>query len=68
MKINTSQLLALLLAIGIIMLYIFGVDRDYSIATKDVKAYDKLMARNEKSNRIKKSIISTLEKLSLIHI
>ena len=64
MKINTSQLLALLLAIGVIMLYIFGVDRDYSFVTKDVNEYDKLMVRNEKSNRIKKSIISTLENIA----
>ena len=58
MNINTSQLLALLLAIGVIMLYIFGVERDYSFVTKDVNEYDKLMVRNKKSNRIKKSIIS----------
>ena len=64
MNINTSQLLALLLAIGVIMLYIFGVERDYSFVTKDVNEYDKLMVRNEKSNRIKKSIISTLEKIA----
>ena len=64
MKINTSQLLALLLAIGVIMLYIFGVRRDYSFVTKDVNEYDKLMVRNEKSNRIKKSIISTLENIA----
>ena len=57
MNINTSQLLALILAIGVIMLYIFGVERDYSFVTKDVNEYDKLMIRNEKSNRIKKSII-----------
>ena len=64
MNINTSQLLALLLAIGVIMLYIFGVERDYSFVTKDVNEYDKLMARNEKSNQIKKSIISTLENIA----
>lgn len=64
MNINTSQLLALLLAIGVIMLYIFGVERDYSFVTKDVNEYDKLMVRNEKSNRIKKSIISTLENIA----
>ena len=64
MKINTSQLLALLLAIGVIMLYIFGFERDYSFVTKDVNEYDKLMVRNEKSNRIKKSIISTLENIA----
>ena len=46
------------------MLYIFGVERDYSFVTKDVNEYDKLMVRNEKSNRIKKSIISTLEKIA----
>ncbi|MEL0174202.1 MAG: hypothetical protein VW904_05665 [bacterium] len=64
MNINTSQLLSLLLAIGVIMLYIFGVERDYSFVTKDVNEYDKLMVRNEKSNRIKKSIISTLENIA----
>ena len=64
MNINTSPLLALLLAIGVIMLYIFGVERDYSFVTKDVNEYDKLMVKNEKSNRIKKSIISTLENIA----
>ena len=64
MNINTSQLLALLLAIGVIILYIFDVERDYSFVTKDVNEYDKLMVRNEKSNRIKKSIISTLENIA----
>lgn len=64
MNINTSQVLALLLAIAVIMLYIFGVEREYSFVTKDVNEYDKLMIRNEKSNRIKKSIISTLEKIA----
>ena len=64
MNINTSQLLALLLAIAVVMLYIFGVEREYSFVTKDVNEYDKLMVRNEKSNRIKKSIISTLEKIA----
>tara|TARA_B100000575_G_scaffold265746_1_gene242552 strand:+ start:190 stop:708 length:519 start_codon:yes stop_codon:yes gene_type:complete len=63
-NINTSQLLALLLAIAVIMLYIFGVEREYSFVTKDVNEYDKLLVRNEKSNRIKKSIISTLEKIA----
>ena len=64
MNINTSQLLALLFAIAVIMLYIFGTEREYSFVTKDVNEYDKLMVRNEKSNRIKKSIISTLEKIA----
>ena len=64
MNINTSQFLALLLAIAVVMLYIFGVEREYSFVTKDVNEYDKLMVRNEKSNRIKKSIISTLEKIA----
>ena len=64
MNINTSQLLAILLAIGVIILYILGDERDYSFVTKDVNEYNKLMVRNEKSNLIKKSIISNLENIA----
>ena len=61
MKINTSQILALIIALGVVLLFIFGTDEDYIRPTKTVNEYDQVMIRNEKSNRIKKSIISTLE-------
>ena len=61
MNINTSQFLALIIAIGVILLFIFGPEKDYVRPTKTVNEYDKVMIRNKKSNRIKKSIISTLE-------
>ena len=57
MNINISQLLALVIAIGVILLFIFGPEKDYVRPTKTVNEYDKVMIRNEKSNRIKKSII-----------
>ena len=61
MKINTSQFLALLIAIGVLMLFIFGPKKDYVPPTKVVNEYDDVLIKNEKSNKIKKSIISTLE-------
>ena len=61
MNINISQFLALIIAIGVILLFIFGPEKDYVIPPKTVNEYDKVLLRNEKSNRIKKSIISTLE-------
>ena len=61
MNINTSQFLALLIAIGVIMLFIFGPKKDYVPATKIVNEYDQVLLKNLKSNHIKKSIISTLE-------
>ena len=61
MKINTSQILALVIALGVVLLFIFGSEEDYIRPTKTVNEYDQVMIRNEKSNRIKKSIISTLE-------
>ena len=61
MNIKKSQFLALLIAIGIIMLFIFGAKEDYVPATKIVNEYDQVLVKNQKSNHIKKSIISTLE-------
>ena len=61
MKFNISQFLALLIAIGVVMLFIFGPERKYLPPIKVVNKYDEVLIKNKKSNRIKKSIISTLE-------
>ena len=61
MKLNISQFLALLIAIGVVMLFIFGPERKYLPPIKVVNEYDEVLIKNKKSNRIKKSIISTLE-------
>ncbi|MDC0164806.1 hypothetical protein OAI82_00320 [bacterium] len=61
MKLNISQFLALLIAIGVVMLFIFGPEREYLPPIKVVNEYDEVLIKNKKSNRIKKSIISTLE-------
>ncbi len=61
MKLNLSQFLALLIAIGIIMLFIFGPEKEYLPPRKIVNEYDEVLIKNKKSNEIKKSIISTLE-------
>jgi|TARA_B100000497_G_C7601336_1_gene361297 homospermidine synthase len=61
MKFNISQFLALLIAIGVVMLFIFGPERKYLPPIKVVNEYDEVLIKNKKSNRIKKSIISTLE-------
>ena len=61
MKFNISQFLALLIAIGVVMLFIFGPEREYLQPIKVVNEYDEVLIKNKKSNRIKKSIISTLE-------
>ncbi|MDA9935465.1 hypothetical protein N9C41_02660 [Candidatus Marinimicrobia bacterium] len=61
MKLNLSQFLALLIAIGVVMLFIFGPEREYLPPKKVVNKYDEVLIKNKKSNKIKKSIISTLE-------
>ena len=61
MKLNLSQFLALLIAIGIIMLFIFGPEKENLPPRKVVNEYDEVLIKNKKSNEIKKSIISTLE-------
>ena len=64
MKISSSQVLAFFAAIGVIFLFVFGTERDFTMPTETVNEYDKMMVRNEKANKIKKSIISTLERIA----
>ena len=64
MKISSSQILAFFAAIGVIFLFIFGTERDFTMPTETVNEYDKMMVRNKKANKIKKSIISTLERIA----
>ena len=64
MKISSSQMLAFFAALGIIFLFVFGTERDFTIPTETVNEYDKMMVRNKKANKIKKSIISTLERIA----
>ena len=64
MKISSSQILAFFAAIGVIILFIFGTERDFTMPTETVNEYDKMMVRNKKANKIKKSIISTLERIA----
>ena len=64
MKISSSQLLAFFAAIGIVFLFVFGTERDFTMPTETVNEYDKMMIRNKKANKIKKSIISTLERIA----
>ena len=64
MKISSSQILAFFAAIGVIILFIFGTERDFIMSTETVNEYDKMMVRNKKANKIKKSIISTLERIA----
>ncbi len=64
MKISSSQLLAFFAAIGIVFLFVFGTERDFTMPTETVDEYDKMMIRNKKANKIKKSIISTLERIA----
>ena len=59
MKLNISQFLALLIAIGVVMLFIFGPERKYLPPIKVVNEYDEVLIKNKKSNRIKKSINRT---------
>ena len=61
MKISSSQSLAFLAAIGILLLFVFGTEREFSVPVKTINEYDKMMARNAKANTIKQSIVSTLE-------
>ena len=64
MKISSSQILAFFAAIGVIFLFIFGTERDFTMPSETVNEYDKMMVRNKKANKIKKSIISTLERIA----
>ena len=61
MKLNISQFFALLIAIGVVMLFIFRSEKEYLPPKKVVNEYDTVLIKNKKSNKIKKSIISTLE-------
>ena len=64
MKISSSQMLAFFAALGIIFLFVFGTERDFRMPVETVNEYDQMMVRNKKANKIKKSIISTLESIA----
>ena len=64
MKISSSQSLAFFAAIGIILLFVFGTEREFSMPVKTINEYDKMMVRNTKANTIKQSIVSTLEMIA----
>ena len=64
MKISSTQLLSFFAAIGILILFIFGTEREYVVPVKSVNNYDKMMAKNNKANNLKRSIVSTLEMIA----
>ena len=64
MKISSSQSLAFFAAIGIILLFVFGTEREFSMPVQTINEYDKMMVRNTKANTIKQSIVSTLEMIA----
>ena len=64
MKISSSQMLAFFAALGIIFLFVFGTERDFRMPVETVNEYGQMMVRNKKANKIKKSIISTLESIA----
>ena len=64
MKISSSsQYLSFLVAIGIILLFIFGTEREFTMPVEKTNNYNKMMMKNNKANTIKKSIVSTLEQI-----
>ncbi len=65
MKFNImSQLIALFLGIGIIVLFIYSAKPDLIPKDMPVNDYNKLLDRNEKANELKRSIVSTLENIA----
>ena len=64
MNISSTQLLSFFAAIGILILFIFGTEREYRVPVKSVKDYDKMMTKNNKANNLKRSIVSTLEMIA----
>ena len=64
MKISSAQLLSFFAAIGILILFIFGTEREYKFPVKSVNDYDKMMTKNNKANNLKRSIVSTLEMIA----
>ena len=65
MKLNImSQLIALFIGIGIIVLFIYSAKPDLIPEDKPINNYDKLLHRNEKANDLKRSIVSTLENIA----
>jgi len=57
-------MLAFFAALGIIFLFVFGTERDFRMPVETVNEYGQMMVRNKKANKIKKSIISTLESIA----
>ena len=65
MKLNImSQLIALFIGIGIIVLFIYSAKPDLITEDIPINNYDKLLHRNEKANDLKRSIVSTLEDIA----
>ena len=65
MKISSStQYLSFFVAIGIILMFIFGTEREFTMPVVKTNDYDKMMMKNNKANTIKKTIVSTLEKIA----
>ena len=65
MKLNImSQLIALFIGIGIIVLFIYSAKPDLIPEDVPINNYDKLLHRNEKANDLKRSIVSTLENIA----
>ena len=61
---SSSQYLSFLVAIGIILLFIFGTEREFTMPVEKTNNYNKMMMKNNKANTIKKSIVSTLEQIA----
>ena len=65
MKISSStQYLSFFVAIGIILMFIFGTEREFTMPVDKTNDYDKMMMKNNKENTIKKTIVSTLEQIA----
>ena len=65
MKISSStQYLSFFVAIGIILMFIFGTEREFTMPVVKTNDYDKMMMKNNKANTIKKTIVSTLEQIA----
>ena len=60
MKLNISQFFALLISIGVLMLFIFRSEKEYLPPKKVVNEYDKVLIKNKKSNKITMLLIDNL--------
>ena len=65
MKISSStQYLSFFVAIGIILMFIFWTEMEFTMPVVKTNDYDKMMMKNNKANTIKKTIVSTLEQIA----